>query len=123
MENFDIISTYTRQDAIDDGQLFDVTGMSEAKEAGFQIPICLTAGVMELIRVPRGMEDQQDFKGRLWDTLYLAARAFRRASDDKKSLVPFSVIYQVSPGVPETKKLWLAFSSHEGFTIMLPEEY
>ncbi len=41
----EIISTYTRKEAVEDGSLVDVSETSEAKEAGFKVPICLTAGV------------------------------------------------------------------------------
>jgi len=40
----DIIHTYTRREAIADGVLVDVTGV--AREAGFRIPVAITAGVM-----------------------------------------------------------------------------
>ena len=36
----DIISSYTRADALADGQLIDVT--QTAKEAGFRLPVALT---------------------------------------------------------------------------------
>ena len=38
----DIISTYTRAQAIKDGVLIDVS--STAKEAGFEWPVAITAG-------------------------------------------------------------------------------
>ncbi len=121
-QNSEVISTYTRKQAIEDGQLIDVSETSEAKEAGFKIPICLTCGVHSLVNVPESLRGMQDYKGRLWDTLYMAAHAFRKDKGDKR-LVEFRVIYQTSPGKGVTKKMWLVFSEYEGFTIMLPEEY
>ena len=117
----EIISTYTRQQAIEDGQLFDITKTAEAKEAGFKIPICTTSGVYELIKVPKGLEGIQDFKGRLWDLCFMAVQAFKKASD--KYLVPFKVIFTNEKRKQKTYTLWLCFNEHEGFTIMLPEEY
>lgn len=114
--------SYTRQNAIDDGMLTDVSGTSEAIEAGFKIPVCLTDSVFGLCQVPEGLEGEQDYKGRLWDTLYLAVFAFKRAED--KTLVPFEVSYQMAkPKRAEVVKLWLTFEGNEGFTVMLPEDY
>lgn len=76
----DIIYSYTRKDAIDDGVLIDVT--ETAKEAGFKYPVALTAGVWALIEnIPksyRGMQLLQDVEGRLWDVLWMARVAARR---------------------------------------------
>jgi len=63
----------------------------------------------------------QDYSGRLWDTLFLAASAFKRAGE--KTLVPFEVIYQTDPRRSTTVALWPCFSEYEGFTILLPDEY
>lgn len=117
----DMISRYTRQQAIEDGQLVDVTETKEAKEAGFRIPVCLTSGVWAYVQAPADLAGVQDQTGRLWDTLYLAVVAFRGAAD--KYLVPFDVIYQTGAGRRDVVRLWLCFNEHEGFTIMLPEEY
>jgi hypothetical protein len=54
----------------------------------------------------------------LWDTLFLAAAAFKRAGEN--TLVPFEVIYQTDPRRSATASLWLCFSEYEGFTILLP---
>ena len=117
-----IISTYARKEAIEDGFLVDVSETCESKEAGFKAPICLTAGVHALVEVPESLKGIQDYRGRLWDTLYMAASAFRVFKDDKH-LVPFQVIYQTAACKSMTAQFWLVFNELEGFTIMLPEEY
>jgi hypothetical protein len=119
--DMEAISIYTRQQAIEDGQLFDVTNTQEAREAGFVIPICLTCGVTAYVDVPEDLAGSQDLKGRLWDTLYMAVAAYKRAED--KYLVPFEVSYQMSAHRREVVTLWLVFNEHEGFTVMLPSEY
>ncbi len=63
---------------------------------------------------PGGAYRWQDYSGRLWDTLFLAAAAFKRAGE--KHLVPFEVIYQTDPRRSATVTLWLCFSEYEGFT-------
>ena len=117
-----VIFSYTREQAIADGVLVDVSQTSEAREAGFAIPIVLTAGVHGLVQVPEELKGQQDYKGRLWDTLFLAASAFRRYPEDKH-LVPFKVVYQTGAKTAELVDLWLCFNEYEGFTILRPEEY
>ena len=63
------ISVYTRQDAIEDGLQRDVT--AEAREVGFRIPVTITAGVMEEIKVPRdlagvGLRDMTEAERKAW---------------------------------------------------------
>ena len=72
VEGWGVIHMYTREQAIADGQLVDVSETPEAKEAGFRIPVCLTAGVHALVQVPELLSGWQDYTGRLWDTLFLA---------------------------------------------------
>jgi hypothetical protein len=117
----EMIYSYTRQQAIEDGLLVDVSNTPEAKEVGFKAPVCLTRGVYALVEVPAGFERIQDLKGRLWDTLFVAAMAFRASED--KYFVSFEVSYLVAPERREVKKLRLLFNEAEGFTILLPEEY
>jgi len=117
----EVIHSYTRQQAIEDGVLVDVTSTPEAKEAGFRASLCMTRGVYSLVEVPAGLDGIQDLKGRLWDTLFVAATAFCASED--KYFVPFQVSYLVAPERREVKKLWLIFNEAEGFTILIPEEY
>ena len=121
------VYTYTRQQAIEDGMLVDVSDTSEAREAGFKIPICLTAGVQALCAIPEGLEGIQDYKGRLWDTLWLASNAFRawkRNPDGNDGrILPYRVTYLMRAEGQEMIDLWLVFNEYEGFTIMKPEEY
>ena len=117
----DFISKYTREQAIDDGQLVNVSDTKEAKEAGFRVPVCLTVGVWGYVQVPGDLAGVQDQTGRLWDTLFLASIAFKGAAD--KYLVPFTVSYLAGKDRRETVTMWLCFNEYEGFTIMLPEEY
>jgi len=68
-EEFEVISEYSRAQAIEDGFLVDVT--ETAKEAGFKIPVALTRAVWnKYVEVPEGVTGQ-DIKGRLWDILWM----------------------------------------------------
>jgi hypothetical protein len=73
----EIISRYTRADAIADGTLIDVT--DTAREAGFCFPVALTAAVWNTcVRVPDGVIGQ-DEAGRLWDVLWMLHCAIQGA--------------------------------------------
>lgn len=68
-ENAEVIYSYTRAQALDDGVLVDVS--SVAKELGIKHPVAVTTGVWnECVEIPRGVVGQ-DQRGRLWDVLWM----------------------------------------------------
>jgi hypothetical protein len=63
----EIIFAYTRADALADGVLIDVSPM--AREAGFIVPVAVTATIwVRCVKVPPD-SPAQDEAGRLWDLL------------------------------------------------------
>lgn len=87
-EEWEIIHTYTREQAIDDGTLVDVTKL--AAEAGFAIPVALTSAVYEDCVVWDESDPRpQDEAGRLWDVLSMAINAARRSTGARR--VEFTV--------------------------------
>jgi uncharacterized protein DUF6573 len=64
-DEFTIISVYTREQAIADGVLMDVSDM--AKEAGFKWPVAVTLAVWNkvVIPTPHDERDGQSKEGRL----------------------------------------------------------
>lgn len=121
------IYAYTKQDAVEDGEQVDISNMAEVKEAGFTRPVYITRSVYNLYEVPKGLEGYQDFKGRLWDTVYMAALQFKEAKQLGKDckIIPFKVIFQTTTKQQKTVdivELWLVFNE-QGFTILRPEEY
>ena len=112
------IHQYTRQQAIADGILVDVTEM--AKEAGFRFPVAITRGVYGLISPsPEEESEGQSEDGRLWDILFVLRMAIKASS--RTNEVRFKVI--ISGKEVELKAL-----CHPGdrlepvITIMLPDE-
>ena len=63
------IFTYTRQDAIEDGVLVDVSEM--AREAGFKYPVALTERVNNEVKNIPPEYQHEDYEGRLWDVLMM----------------------------------------------------
>jgi len=79
----EVISTYTRAQAIEDGVLIDAGSM--AREAGFKWPVALTSTVwadcVAWTEDDSKQQVHQDQSGRLWDVLYMASHAIRTSND------------------------------------------
>ena len=71
--DMETISIYTRQQALEDGVLIDVTDM--AREASIRYPVAVTARLWNEFVVPLEVDEHagQSTNGRLWDVLYLFA--------------------------------------------------
>ena len=84
-----VISTYTRAQAIEDGVLVDVE--STAQEAGFKWPVALTVGAwadcVAWTEDDSRQQVYQDQSGRLWDVLYMASHAIRSSKDSGDRLL------------------------------------
>jgi hypothetical protein len=79
-DDADIISSYSRAEAIADGTLVDVTAM--AKEAGFKVPVALTAAVRARLEPSEGdVMFGQSLEGRLWDVLMVLRFHANAATD------------------------------------------
>ncbi|MCK9550617.1 DUF6573 family protein [Aquamicrobium sp.] len=78
----EVISTYTRAQAIEDGVLIDVGSM--AQEAGFKRPVAVTsaawADCVTWTEDDNRQQVYQDESGRLWDVLFMASNAIRTRS-------------------------------------------
>ena len=122
--SFEIIHSYTRRQAIEDGVLIDVS--STGKEAGITRPIALTQTLYETyVKPSKELEDVgQSVEGRLWDLLFIFAFYARRAKDQ---VFQYKCLFLMKPdGVAEIKRI----KAHIGpgddgepvLTLMLPEE-
>ncbi|MCF8568557.1 hypothetical protein LLE49_27950 [Alicyclobacillus tolerans] len=78
--NADVIHTYTRDQALEDEVLINVTNL--AKETGVCLPVAVTAKLWHEYIVPSEADEAQgqDTNGRLWDVLYLFAISARRTN-------------------------------------------
>jgi hypothetical protein len=124
-DEFEIISLYTRDQAIADGFLVDVSDM--AREAGFKWPVALTHAVWDDIVTPAPHDKQegQSEKGRLWDVLWMARLAAQANKDDRDSVLFQVLVLRGQKQETVTLQLVLSFESPEGgpcLTIMLPDE-
>lgn len=122
MDKKDIIYAYTRNQAIADGVLIDVSEM--AKEAGFVWPVAVTAAVhAEYVAVPSGVTGQ-DEAGRLWDILTMLRFAIRRCQSQKDGLL-FTLLVNNGKGARKVTLKSLRGYEDDGtpcLTILLPDE-
>lgn len=93
----DVVYTYTRQQAIDDGCLVDIS--ETAAEAGFAIPVALSRATwedcVEWNEDDTKRQTYQDLSGRLWDVVYMA---FIAACANRNSSTMFYQLYRVPRG-------------------------
>lgn len=96
VEEMEVISRYTRVEAIEDGVLIDVT--ETAKEAGIVYPTAVTVGLWaDYIEPPEELKGFQDLQGRLWDVLMMfnyAARTSKSSGSGPQTLY-FKTIFQM----------------------------
>jgi hypothetical protein len=124
-EEEEIISVYTRDQAIADGFLVDVSAL--AREAGFKWPLAVTRRVWDEVVTPAPHDAQrgQSEKGRLWDVLWMARLAAKANKDDRDSVLFQVIVLCDQKQKKVTLKLALSFESPQGgpcLTIMLPNE-
>lgn len=119
----EVIYTYTRQQAIEDGVLIDVS--RTAREAGFKYPVAVTQAVWSEVIIPDEIacENGQSEEGRLWDVLWMCYLAARRSR--AQSQIMFSVEVVRGNHRQTVKLKALCHPGDRGepvVTIMLPDE-
>jgi hypothetical protein len=125
-----VISVYTRAQALADGVLIDAGPM--AREAGFRWPVAITSGAwadcVTWSDADSERQTDQDESGRLWDVLFMAAHAVRARADAGAQLL--FELYRVSRNGRSTEaertKLKLVVGPGDDgepvMTILLPNE-
>lgn len=97
------IYSYTRKQALKDGDLVDVTPI--AKKAGFIYPVAVTSSVWGLVKPPAGAKEQS-IHWRLWDLL-MTLNAAVRSQSAGKDRIRFPVIFDDRPvGEHRAERLW-----------------
>jgi len=122
----EVISSYSRAQAIEDGQLIDVSEV--AREAGLKWPTVVTAAVWAMIEdLPRGLRGSvQDISGRLWDVVWMARCAAHDAPAGT-DLVPYQLRLPINGTRKSLVTLWLHCGPGDTpepvLTIGLPEDF
>jgi len=86
-----VIFSYSRAQAIEDGVLVDVTEM--AREAGFKFPVAVTSAVWDgyIVPDPRSVPLGQSEQGRLWDVLFVLRSYIQRSGG--RATIYFPVLF------------------------------
>lgn len=123
----DLISIYTRAQAIEDGVLVDVTKNfpKEIRDCGFKFHIAMTqAAFAEAVEItPKAEKCGCDLSGRMYDVLYMLKLAARRNDD---SVIFFEL--RVIKNSIRPSRMTLKAMCHPGdegepvITISLPNE-
>jgi len=117
-----IISCYTREQAIEDGVLIDVT--EEAKRIGFKVNTCVTDHLYaEYVVPPAGLEGEgQSVTGRLQDLLFRTLIA--ASTMERTDRVEYVVLFLMKPGQWEKVRILAIMGPGDQrepvLTIMLP---
>lgn len=119
-----VISRYTRDRAIKDGVLVDVT--ETAREAGFKHPLALTAAVhadiKDITPSKRGIQDEE---GRLWDLLWMGRHAVSAAAACRQT-GPVFLSFVMPVGRHRNYRAKIVLGPGDAgepvFTVMTPEE-
>lgn len=126
-EDAEVIYTYTRKQAIEDGMQTKLEGKHAdlVKEAGYKYPVFLTSGVLGLIEKAVNNEKFcNDFTGVLWDILYMSRAAGKPVND---RMTKFEVII-TGTGRQREHTMYIECGAMDFddpapvLTIMLPEE-
>lgn len=126
-EQDDLIFRYTRADALKDGVLMDAGAM--ANEAGFRVPVALTAKVWaSCVGWSADERTPQDESGRLWGVLWMASWAARAAARRSQTARVAFEVYVVPRGGRRRRLTALVLVLGPGdkgecvATIMAPDE-
>lgn len=131
LKPFEVIYSYTRNDALNDGVFVDITEL--AKEAGFKIPVAITQGINTLLNEKI---EGQDFTGRAWDMFTILLFEINRMKEPD-NFIEFEPVFVRASNVkylpsyekfkPVPVKLWAVIEPNDdsspGMNIMLPSEY
>ena len=118
----EVISVYTRAQAIEDGVLVDVS--TTAREAGITFPVAVTRTVFDhyITPDPRSIKFGQSVEGRLWDALWMLRNAAKRGGGTIHYNVYFIMKERQSRLVQLKAVCGPGDDAEPVITIMLPEE-
>lgn len=127
MENFEVVSAYTRKNAIEDGQQLNTDNLSAgmSKEAGFKHPVYITLSVKKIIdeSLRYGFND---LNGVLWDIFTMFRISARKAASNA---VKFEVLIYWKNNKYKTFTFYGEIGATDvdnpapAFTIMTKDEY
>jgi hypothetical protein len=123
-DGWEVISRYTRAQALEDGTLVDVS--ETAREAGIKYPVALTRAVWNeyVALTPAAKRAGNDERGRLWDVLWMLRFGIRQNRDRSAFLYELHVVTDsVHPERVQLRAVCGPGDDAEPvITVLLPEE-
>jgi hypothetical protein len=94
-EKMEVIHSYSRTQALEDGVLVDISPL--AKEAGFSWPMAVTRATWEVLDPSDELKEEgQSWTGRAWDMLFVLRMSLGRSRDGRE--VRFAPLFVRKPG-------------------------
>lgn len=107
--DWEVIYTYSRADAINDGELIDLTEWASSEKGfygGFKVPVALTRALMETLK-EFDDDSGEDIRGRVNDVLWMAAAAARSEKNKDENAVAFRVLATDKTGKHKELELFM----------------
>lgn len=124
--DFDVIISYTREDALEDGVLVDVTEWASGSKGfhgGFVCPVAITRALWDAIEaIPASLKGAADVRGRAHDVLFLASLALKGALASDHESAGFVVILP-SAGTRQRNRRLRVVVDGDGVTIGFPDDF
>ena len=116
-DEWTVISRYSREQAIRDGVLIDVT--IQAGETGIRVPTVITEHLHRVLTEIPATSQGQDWRGRLHDVLWMTFLKLKSMYESKEDDFPAEVKVILDG---ELQTLWAVLDG-DGLAIMYPEDY
>ena len=123
----EVISSYSREQALEDGVLVDLTEWASSTKGfmgGFTCPVAVTQALWaDIEAIPKSLEGIADVRGRAHDVLWMASLAVRSMIKRDIRDGGFKVILPSRGTRKRNRILRVTFNEAEGFTIGFPEDF
>jgi|SRR5579859_1518607 len=116
-DEWTVISRYSREQAIRDGVLIDVT--IQAGETGIRVPTVITEHLNRVLTEIPATSQGQDWRGRLHDVLWMTFLKLKSMYEGKEDDFPAEMEVNLDG---ELQTLWAVLDG-DGLTVMYPEDY
>lgn len=130
-DDAEVISVYTREQALEDGVLVDVTEWASSDRGfigGFTCPVAMTRSLWDVVDIdakPVSKRGVQSTRGRAHDVLFMASLAVRAYQRRHPQAEEMDCLFDVllTNGRAKRARVRISFRPSEGFTIGMPEDF
>lgn len=103
----EVIYSYTRADALNDGVLVDITNATATIEAGIRFPVAVTSAVFHVVDPDEKLKQKgQSFEGRLWDLWTIFKYELKRKGQNTDEIHFAPLFLTNEKQLPVPIKMW-----------------